>query len=129
MLLPDRYDFGDLFKDLSFDENKTMKCDIYEKNNSIYIDVDLPAGYQKENVKLDYTKGYLTITAEKETENNEEDKDKKFIRRERQYGKYERQFYLGNVKENEITASYKDGTLEVIAPKSEAELPKQIEIK
>ena len=57
-------------------------------------------------------------------------KDKKYIRRERSYGKYQRSFYLGDIDEDKIEAKFEDGTLLVTIPKKEIkETKKYIELK
>ena len=84
--------------------------------------------FKKEDIKIEAKNGYLTITAEKN--NNEEEKDKNYIRQERIYSKVQRSFYLGNIDENDIEAKYEDGTLKISIPKKEQiENKKYIEIK
>jgi HSP20 family protein len=39
------------------------------------------------------------------------------VRRERHYGEFKRSFYVDNVNENEIDASFKDGVLRIVLPK------------
>ena len=56
----------------------------------------------------------------------EEKDDKKYIRRERFYGKVSRSFYLGDIEEENIKAEFKDGTLKVIAPKKDENVSKKI---
>ena len=73
---------------------------------------------------------YLTITASKNSENDEEDEKKNYIRRERVYGKYERSFYLGDLDQDKIDATFTDGCLKITVPKkTEEENKKIIEIK
>ena len=94
---------------------KGMECDIYEKNNEYHIELDLP-GYKKEEIKIDCHKGTLTIKAEKNLANEEQDESKKYIRKERKYGSIERSFYLGDIEEENIRAKYNNGSLEIIIP-------------
>lgn len=82
-----------------------MKCDIYEKENTYHVDMDLP-GFKKDEIKVECNKGNLIVSAEKKHEEEEKDEKKKYIRRERIYGKYSRSFYLGDVDEENIEASY-----------------------
>ena len=93
-----------------------MRCDVYEENNSYIFEMDAP-GYQKEDIKIECDKGYLTITLEHSSE--DESNVKNYIRKERVYGKNVRQFYIGEVDEDEITASFKDGILKVVVPKKQ----------
>ena len=97
-----------------FNENINMKCDIYEKDDKYFIEVDLP-GVKKENINISYSKGYLNIKTTQKDEVQEENKT--YIRRERNYKKLERSFYVGDVEETKIKATYKDGILNVIIPK------------
>ena len=73
MLIPrDNFDlFDDIFTDPFFkrNDNKLMKTDIKEHDDNYVISVDLP-GYDKENIKVDITDGYLTVSAKTDSENN-----------------------------------------------------------
>lgn len=125
-MLPRKMFFDNMLED--FDREDNMKCDIYEKENNIQIEMDIP-GFDKKDIKLDMHKGTLSITAEKK-ENTEEKDGKKYLRRERYYGKYQRSFYLGDVDEDNIEAKFDNGTLKVTVPKLSIENnKKQIEIK
>lgn len=136
MLVPRKNSF-DLFDDFFDDdffpkkEKNLMKTDIREKKGKYIIDMDLP-GFEKENIEISLEKGYLIINAK--VNKHEKDSDEKFVRRERFYGECSRSFYIGeDVKENEINASFKNGTLMIEIPKKELEdqtkKVKQIEIK
>lgn len=106
-----------------------MKCDIYEKGGDYHIEMDIP-GFNKDEISVETKDGYLKITAEKKTENNEQDEEKNYIRRERTYGKYERSFYLGDLDEDKIDASFENGMLKLVVPKKEEkDTKKVIEIK
>jgi HSP20 family protein len=101
--------------------------DIIEDDNKYYLNIDLP-GIKKEDVKINFTNGQLSISGERKMET--EEKNAKFHRTERSYGKYYRSFTLPTkIKENEIDAEFKDGQLKISIPKSEEVKPKQIEIK
>ena len=121
MLVPRRkYDFfDDFFKDPFFDtgDSSIMKTDIKEKDNNYELEVDLP-GYKKEDIKMHMEDGYLVINAKTNKENNEKDKDGKYIRKERFFGECSRSFYLGNdIKEEDIKANFNNGTLSIEVPK------------
>ncbi len=123
MMIPRRNDFDlldELFKDPFFNshENKVMKTDIKENENDYSIVVDLP-GYDKDNIKIDVEDGYLTIHASMCDENNE-DENGKFVRRERYFGECSRSFYVGDVIETEdVKAAFKNGILKLTIPKKE----------
>ena len=112
--------FDDFFKDPFFTRNnsvKVMKTDIQEKDNNYVLDMDLP-GYDKEDIKAQLKNGYLTITAQKNTSNDEKDEEGNYIRRERYCGKCSRSFYVGDsIKEEDIKASFNNGILELTFPK------------
>ena len=131
MMIPRRnhFDlFDEMFRDPFFSEgeSKLMKTDINEKKDKYVIDIDLP-GYEKENIKIEIQEGYLTIHAKVNKE--EDDKEKgKFVRKERYMGECSRSFYVGeNVKEEEIKAKFKNGTLTIEVPKKDdkKELPEK----
>jgi len=121
MLVPRRkYDFfDDFFKDPFFEssESSVMKTDIKEKDNSYELEVDIP-GYKKEDIKMHMEDGYLIINAKTNNEKDEKDKNGKYIRKERFFGECSRSFYLGNdIKEEDIKANFKNGTLNIEVPK------------
>ena len=121
-MLPSRIFFDNMLDDFKFEER--MKCDIYEKKGVYHIEADIP-GFSKDDIKLELNRGNLIITAEKEEK--EEEKDKKYIRRERNYyGKYQRSFYLGEVDEKNIEATFNNGILKVSVPKKHEESSKKL---
>ena len=129
-LLPRRFDLDDMFDNFFVDKSyANMKCDVYEKGGNYHIEMDIP-GFNKNDISIEVKNDYLTITAEKNNEKNEEDKDKKYIRQERNYGKYQRSFYVGDVDTDNVEAKFENGMLEVIIPKKEkVDNKKMIEIK
>jgi len=135
MLVPRRnFDLFDEFFDDNFfnkKEKNFMKTDIKEKKDRYTIEMDLP-GFEKENIKLELNNGYLTISGKQENKIDEE--EEKYVHKERFYGECTRSFFVGdNIKEEDIDAEFKNGTLKIDIPKKEEqkEIPetKQIEIK
>ncbi len=126
-LIPRRLYLDDLFDDFLISGTNNLKCDIYERDNTYFVEADIP-GFKKEDIKIEAEDGYLTINISKEDSKDEEDKN--YIRRERYASSYKRQFYLGNIDEDNIKAEFKEGTLKITVPKKES-LPniKKIEIK
>lgn len=97
-----------------------MKTDVREHDKGYELDIDLP-GYKKEDVTAELKDGYLTISAETKSENDENEKDKKYIRRERYYGTCRRSFYVGeDITQEDIKAKFEDGILKISVPKKEA---------
>ena len=128
-LVPRSY-FTDIFDDfMPRGKEEHMKCDIYEKDGDYHIDMDVP-GFNKDEIKIEAKNDYLTITAEKNSEINDEDKEKNYIHRERHYGKYQRSFYLEDLNQDKVSAEFKNGVLKIVVPKKdEVENKKYIEIK
>lgn len=92
-----------------FNDNNLMRADIYEFNGNYTIDIDLP-GFRKEDILIDYNNGYISVTASK---NEEEQENQNYIRRERFYGEYNRSFYVGDIDETSIKANYENGILKL----------------
>ena len=111
-------DFDDLFDILPIRRDNRMKCDIYEKDDKYYIEMEVP-GFNKEDIDISLKEGYLTIKAEKKMSNEEKDENKKYLRKERNYIKTERSFNLGNIDEENIDASFDNGVLKIEIPKVE----------
>ena len=112
------------FYDQLFDDSKNsnIKCDIYEENNNFIIKADI-VGAKKEDINLSTKEGHLTISVKRDMEN-----DRKYILRERKYYDEARTLYLGRIDDENIDASYNDGVLTIIVPKSKLN-NKTIEIK
>lgn len=134
-LVPNKLYLDDVFDDFMFptvkDDFGKMKCDIYEKDGAYHLEMDVP-GFDKKDVQIEVDDNdYLTITAEKNTEDSEEDADKNYIRKERNYGKYQRAFYVGGIDKDNIQANFENGILKITMPKKEEEKSskKTIEIK
>ena len=131
-LIPRNFLFDDDLEDFFVtkpSKRGEMKCDIYEKDGNYHIEMDVP-GFSKEDISVEAKDGYLTISAEKKNEVNEEDDKKNYIRRERVYGKYERTFYVGDLDQDKIDAEFNNGCLKITVPKKEeVENKKVIEIK
>ena len=102
-----------------------MKTDVKETDNSYEVDIDLP-GFKKDEIEAKLENGYLTISAAKGLDKEEKDeKDGKYIRKERYSGAMSRSFYVGDeLKQEDIKAKYEDGILKLSVPKEE---PKKVE--
>ena len=101
--------------------NKIMKTDIREHDGGYELDVDLP-GFKKDEINVELENGYLTISAAKGLDKDEQDKKGKYIRRERYAGAMQRSFYVGDeVTQEDIKARFEDGILRVSIPKKDAQ--------
>ena len=104
-----------------------MKTDVRELENTCELDIDLP-GFKKEEVNIELDKGYLTISATRTADNDEQDKKGQYIRRERYSGECSRSFYIGeNIEPKDVIAKFENGILQIAFPK--APQPKQPENK
>lgn len=131
-MLPSRkYYLDSIFDDFmdSSDTFDVMKCDVYEKDGFYHIEADIP-GFNKDEINIESENGYITISTEKKYDNDIDNSDRSYIRRERFYGRTVRKFYIGEVDEEKINAKFENGILELVIPKEE-KLPnkKTIEIK
>ena len=98
---------------------RIMKTDVHETETSYELAVDLP-GFKKDEISLQLKDGYLTITAAKGVEKNEEDqKARRVIRRERYTGSSQRTFYVGDVKPEDVKCKYESGVLTLEFPKAD----------
>ena len=96
-----------------------MKTDVTEHDDHFEIAIDLP-GFKKEDVTIDLENGYLTISAAKGVDKDENDKEGKLIRQERYSGAMQRSFYVGeNITEEDIKAKMEHGLLTLCIPKKE----------
>ena len=97
-----------------------MKTDIKEKKDGYELEIDLP-GFKKDEVKVELNNGYLTVSAAKGLDEEEDDKKTgRYIRRERYAGSMSRSFYVGeNMKEEDIHAKYENGILTLDVPKEQ----------
>lgn len=104
-----------------------MQTDIKEKDDSYEVSVDLP-GFQKDEINAELKDGYLVISAAKNVNNDEKDKNGKYIRRERYTGNMSRSFYVGEeITQNEIHAKFENGILTLDIPKKDKK--KEVEEK
>ena len=140
MLMPSIFGedmFDDFMRDFPFfDENagnkiekklygrhakNMMKTDIKEQEDGYELEMDLP-GFTKDEITAELKDGYLTISAAKGLDKDEQEKETgKYIRRERYAGACQRSFYVGeDVTEQDIKAEFKHGMLKLFVPKKEA---------
>ena len=102
-------------------EKNIMKTDVKETDNAYELDIDLP-GFKKEEVTAKLENGYLTVSAAKGLDKDEQDKKGKYIRRERYAGAMQRSFYVGDtLTQEDIKAKYENGILSISIPKKDAQ--------
>ena len=83
---------------------------------------------KKDEINVSVENGMLSVSGERKTE--KEEKNKKFHRIERSYGRFERTFMVPEDADGaKVKAEFKDGVLQVHLPKNPVAKPKAIEVK
>ena len=101
--------------------------DLSETDNDIIVKADLP-GIDPKDIDISLANDVLTIKGEKKQEREEKDENYHII--ERSFGSFTRSLRLPrDVQSDKISASYKNGVLKVVLPKSEEAKAKEIKIK
>lgn len=104
----------------------TPAVDVAETPESFIIRAELP-GLRREEIDIEVSDGAVVVRGERKAP--EPGDQLRFLRQERAYGPFQRTFDIGvPIQHDKVTASYKDGLLEVVVPKSEAVKPKKIEV-
>lgn len=93
-----------------------FRTDIRDTEKEYILEADLP-GFDREDISLNIENGFLTISAEHKTNDEEKDEKGNYIRRERSYGSYSRCFDISGIDEEAISAGFRNGVLEVRLPK------------
>lgn len=107
-------------------EKSAPKVDILDRDTEIEIQAALP-GVSKDN--LDVTLNNQTITISATTQEEKKTEEDRYYRREISRGEFKRSLSLPeNVDSDKAKASFKDGILKVIIPKTEQSKRKSIEI-
>lgn len=124
----DRFFEGDLmdWNNTNFaGENSTLPAiNVKESDDEFLIEVAAP-GLSKDDFKIAYENGRLTVSSEKKEE-KEESKQGRFTRREFSYCSFQRTFTAPEsiVDAEKIGAKYDNGILKVTLPKREEIKPK-----
>jgi len=100
--------------------------DIFEKEDKFVVKAELP-GMKEEDIHISVVGDTLSIRGEKKTE--AEIKEEDYYRCERSYGSFYRSIPLpSTVDADKIEASFEDGVLEVVLPKSAKMKPKKVAV-
>ncbi len=129
--------FDNFFDDMlpSFNSRELMdseffspSIDIEERDDHYLVTADLP-GVSKDDIEITLDHGVLTLQAQRSDE-TEEKKKGKVIRRERRSGSFMRSFNVGSsATEADINAQFKDGVLTLTVPRMTDEPPTVRRIK
>ncbi len=104
----------------------TPAVDIYENNDFVVVKAELP-GVEKDRISVEVKEGILTLRGERGFDN--ELKKESYHQIERSYGSFQRSFSLPvSVDQENVTARFQNGVLEVQLPKKDQVKPKQIEV-
>lgn len=108
-----------------------IRVDEYQEGNELVVRAELPGIDPDKDVDISVSDGMLRINAQRRLEESTEDKG--YLRHELRYGTFNRALPLPEgVSEDDITASYRDGILEIRVPLPEqpaAEEPKKITVQ
>ena len=122
--------FDDMFSMRPMTESEigwVPRADVHESDNAFVVQLDLP-GVEKDNVKVKFEDDTLVVSGERKYESSVDEKN--FHRVERVYGSFTRSIAIPrDVDSEKISASFKNGVLEITLPKTEEVKPKEIEIK
>jgi len=128
--LTDFFD-GDKFFDSDWLRNKSLPAvNVKETDKNFEIELAAP-GLAKKDFKVTAENGILTISSEKQEEKEQKEKD--YTRREFSYNSFSRSFTMPeNTNEDDIKANYEDGILKLQVAKKVIGQPKPrkaIEVK
>ena len=97
---------------------RPMKVDVKDEGDHYLLEADMP-GMKKDDLKVEVNDGLLTISAEYHESNEQKDEADKYVYRERRFGSMSRSFNVEGIREDDITAEFKDGVLRLNLPKCE----------
>ena len=107
----------------------TPRIDVKEDDASYEIAAELP-GLEEKDIEISVSDGSLVLRGEKSSDS--EEKEGKYYRQERIYGRFERTFHLPDgVEADKIEAKFKNGVLAIHLPKKEEakKVVRQVEVK
>jgi len=101
--------------------------DVAETENELVVNVEIP-GMNPQDIDVSLSEGTLLIKGEKKPEPEEKEADYDLIKRS--YGTFVRSIRLPTeVESDKMSASYKNGVLRVILPKSDRAHKRKIKVK
>jgi HSP20 family protein len=124
-----RHRLDQAFRDLSDGARQgwAPSVDLIRRDDSLVLRADIP-GIKPDEVKIEIEDDVLTVSGEHSEE--EEEKDEKYVRRERRFGSFSRSMVLPKgVEAEDIEATTEDGVLEVKIPMPRIEEKQKVEIK
>ena len=126
-LFDDRYLAGDVDESSAVTSRWAPAVDIKEESDRYVLRADIP-GVEPNDIEITLEDGVLTIKGERAREDKEERQGYKRV--ERAYGSFYRRFTLPDTADSDrVSATGKNGVLEVTIPKQEKVQPRRIEVK
>lgn len=106
----------------------TFNVDIQDNEDQYIIEAEM-AGLNKEDISIEAEYGQILLSAKRKSSVHGEENF--YIQNERNFGHFQRIFYLKDLDEKNVTAEYKDGLLTIKAKKSvrKSDLSNKISIK
>lgn len=119
--------FGSLWRTSEEGKDWIPTVDVFERDGNLVVKAELP-GMKKDDIDVSIDSGALVIRGERSAEKKVEEKD--YHRMERSYGSFQRRLALpAGVTSDQISASFKDGVLEVTAPIPAQKAPEATKVK
>jgi HSP20 family protein len=108
---------------------RAPSADVMESKDEIHVTIELP-GLSADEVEVSLEDNVLTIGGEKREERTEQNEENRWHLSERRYGRFSRSFVLPKeVEQDRIHASFDNGVLNVVIPKSEKVKPRRIDVR
>ncbi len=121
-------DFFDLEPVSLFKTDWAPSVDISENKKTIEVNAEMP-GLDEKDIEVKLENNILSIAGKKEEEHQEEDREKKYLLKERNFGSFERSIKLpDNIDPDKVKAEFKKGVLSISIPKSKEDEAKKIKI-
>jgi HSP20 family protein len=120
----------DRFFDDGFDRGvRVPAVDVHENDKEYLMEVELP-GLTEKDIDVKIENGVMTISSKKEESREEKDEKKGYLRKERREFSFCRSFSLPESTDvDKISATFRNGILNVTIPKAPEAKPKMIEVK
>jgi HSP20 family protein len=126
-MLDVRWPFFPRFARTAITELEEPAIDMFERNGNLVVKAEMP-GIEPAKIDVTVVAGELRISGERSEE--KEVKEEDFYRAERRYGKVFRSVTLPEGCDTaNVTATSKDGIVEIVIPRKAAEATKKIEVK
>ncbi|MBN1444520.1 MAG: Hsp20/alpha crystallin family protein [Candidatus Omnitrophica bacterium] len=105
---------------------KVPAVDVCEDKDNVFVKAELP-GLKKDEISVSLADDILTLSGRKSE--TQEEKKENYYRKEIREGSFARSVEIPwSIDRDKITASYKDGVLEIVLPKAPEEKKKEIKV-